>query len=154
MEMTSYVTGLVDGEGCFSVSFSLRNKMKYGIEVRPSFSVSQHKRNKEIILFLQHFFKCGGVRFSKRDQNYKFEVRSISDLVKYIIPHFEQYPLHTSKQRDFETFKVVCKLIQNNQHLSRDGIKKVIILASYMNEAGQRKYSAERLLKMVSKMKV
>lgn len=152
--MASYVTGLVDGEGCFSVSFSLRKKMKYGIEVRPSFSVSQHKRNKEIILFLQDFFRCGGVRFSKRDQNYKFEVRSISDLVKYVIPHFERYSLQTSKQRDFETFKVICKLIQNNQHLSVDGIKQVVTLASHMNEAGQRKYSAEHLLKMVSKMKV
>lgn len=152
--MASYVTGLVDGEGCFSVSFSIRQKMKYGIEVRPSFSVSQHQRNKDIILFQQRYFQCGAVRFSKRDQNYKFEVRSIVDLVRYIIPHFEQYPLQTSKQRDFQTFKTVCRLIQTNQHLSKGGLKKIIQLTRFMNEAGQRKYSVPDLLKMVSKMKV
>jgi hypothetical protein len=34
-----YVTGLVDGEGCFSVSFTLRKRLKIGIETRPSFSI-------------------------------------------------------------------------------------------------------------------
>ena len=56
MEMASYITGFTDGEGCFSISFSKREKMKLGIEIRPSFSVSQHRRNKEIILYVKKFF--------------------------------------------------------------------------------------------------
>ncbi len=151
MNIASYVTGFADGEGCFSVSFSLRGKMRYGIEIRPSFSVSQHKRNKDIVLFLQSFFRCGGVRFSKRDQNYKFEVRSIDDLIKIVIPHFEQNPLKTSKQKDFENFKRICRLIRSNQHLSQNGIVKIVNLANEMNESGKRKHSKEDLLKIAAR---
>lgn len=154
MDINSYVTGFVDGEGCFLISFSLRNKMKFGIEVRPSFSVSQHQRSKNIILFLQDFFKCGGIRFSKRDQNYKFEVRSITDLMEKIIPHFEKYPLKTSKNEEFERFKQICLLIYSNHHLNLEGLKKIIELSDYLNVTGNKKYNRQDLLKKASKMKV
>ena len=49
MEFKSYITGFVDGEGTFSVSFNYRAKLKTKIEVRPSFSISQHKRSLEIL---------------------------------------------------------------------------------------------------------
>ena len=154
MDMNSYVTGFVDGEGCFLISFSLRDKLKSGIEIRPSFSVSQHKRSQEIIFFLHRFFKCGGVRFSKRDQTYKFEVRSIDDLIKKIIPHFEKYPLQTSKKDDFEKFKQICKLIHSNHHLNKIGLMEILTLSRNVNISGNKKYSREDLLKIASKMKV
>lgn len=151
MEMASYITGFVDGEGCFSVSFSRRGKMRMGIEVRPSFSVSQHRRNREIILSLQRFFGCGGVRYSKRDQNFKFEVRSVSDLVKIIIPHFMKYPLQTSKKDDFLKFCEVCRLIYNNHHLSAEGMKKVIELSGQINKTGKKKYRRDDLLRLIAR---
>jgi hypothetical protein len=150
MEIESYITGFVDGEGCFSVSFSKRKKMKFGIEVRPSFSISQHRRNREIILEIQKFFGCGGVRFSKRDQNYKFEVRSVNDLVNKVIPHFENYPLQTTKKNDFLLFKEVCLLIYSNHHLNKDGLKKIIELSEKINKTGKKKYERESLLKLVA----
>ena len=154
MDIKSYITGFVDGEGCFLISFSLRKKMKLGIEVRPSFSISQHKRNKETIFFIQKFFQCGGVRFSKKDQNYKFEVRSINDLWKKIIPHFEKYPLQTSKKEEFKRFKELCKLIRSNQHLNYQGLKNILELSNNLNVSDHKKYDRKYLLRIVSKMKV
>ena len=154
MDINSYVTGFVDGEGCFLISFSLRSKMKSGIEVRPSFSVSQHKRSKNIIIFLHQFFQCGSVRFSKRDQNYKFEVRSINDLIKTIIPHFKQYPLKTSKAKDFDNFDQVCQIINSKHHLNPNGLRQIIKLSQNINQFGNKKLNRQRLLKLVNKMKV
>lgn len=150
MEMASYITGFTDGEGCFSISFSKREKMKLGIEIRPSFSVSQHRRNKEIILYLQKFFQCGGVRYSRRDLNFKYEVRSIADLVKKIIPHFEKYELQTSKKDDFNAFKEICRLIYANQHLSQAGMMKIIELSEQVNKTGNKRYDRKTLLKLVA----
>ena len=82
MEMNSYVTGFVDGEGSFLVSFSKRMKMNTGVEVRPAFTVSQHKRNKNILLSIQKHFSCGTVRFNKHDDTWKYEVRSLRILCK------------------------------------------------------------------------
>ena len=151
MDINSYITGFTDGEGCFLISFSLRQKMKLGIEVRPSFSISQHKRNKEIILFLQKYFKCGGVRFSKRDQNYKYEVRNIDDLMKIIIPHFVKFPLLTSKKDEFKRFEEICNLIYSKQHLSQEGIKKIIELSREINIHGNKKYNRDDLLRMTAR---
>jgi hypothetical protein len=128
--------------------------MKSGMEVRPSFSVSQHLRNKEIIFFLQKHFKCGGVRYSRRDRNYKYEVRSVSDLIDIIIPHFDKYPLKTSKKEEFDRFKAICGLIHSNQHLNRTGLLKILELSEKLNVSGNKKFNRNDLLKKVGKMKV
>lgn len=41
-----WVTGFVDGEGCFSIHFVENKKFKLGLEVRPSFSIGQSKKSK------------------------------------------------------------------------------------------------------------
>jgi hypothetical protein len=151
MDQPSYLTGFVDGEGCFSVSFSLRSKMNHGIEVRPSFSVSQNRRNLSIIKLLHRYFQCGAVRYSRRDENYKYESRNISDLVQFVIPHFQKYPLRTNKKEDFELFRTICIMIRSSQHLNRSGLQKIITLAYQMNESGKRKYSKQELLRRVAR---
>ena len=108
MDFASYITGFVDGEGTFSVSFNYRAKLNTNVEVRPSFSISQHKRNLEILKRIRDYFGVGSIRFSKRDQNYKYEVRSLNDLLKKVIPHFEEFPLRTTKQKDFKLFREIC----------------------------------------------
>lgn len=151
MEINSYITGFVDGEGCFSVSFSRRKKFKLGIEVRPSFSVSQNLRSKNIILYLKKFFGCGSIRFCRKDNTYKYEVRSIDDLTNIIIPHFKKYPLKTSKRSDFTNFVKVCKIVKSNEHLKPRGLRKVIKLSLKVNKAGNKKYNRLNLLKSLAR---
>lgn|GEM_PF-195877 len=150
----SYVTGFTDGEGSFLVSFNRRSGLATGIEVRPSFTISQHERNKEILLRLASFFRCGGLRFDKHDRTIKFEVRSLSDLHGKIIPHFKRHPLQTSKKQDFERFEIVCSLMRQNQHRSIDGLRRIIDLSYEMNNLGARRYDKSSLLQMMSKVKV
>jgi len=154
MEFNSFLTGFIDGEGCFHISFTKRKKMKTGIEVRPSFSVSQQKRNLSLIKRIHEHFACGAIRFSRSDHNYKYEVRSLADLRKQIIPHFRSFPLQSSKARDFEKFVQICDLMANHQHVTSDGLRKIIDLAYQMNPAGKRRYLKKELLKVLDKMKV
>jgi len=154
----SWVTGFVDGEGCFSISFNLREKMNYGIEIRPSFSISQ-KRDKEglnhkIISSFVHFFEGGFVRFSKKDQIWKYETRRMEHIIEKIIPYFEVNKLITSKKNDFEEFKKICFLIYSKHHLSLVGIKEIISTSYKMNSLGKKKYSENFLLKLIDKMKI
>ena len=121
--------------------------MKTKIEVRPSFSISQNKRNLELLKLINQHFQCGSIRFSKSDQNYKFEIRSIKELVKIIIPFFEKYPLMGIKKNDFKRFKEVCVLIYQNHHLNPDCLERIIELSYQINYSGKRKYNKEELLK-------
>lgn len=154
MDNASYISGFVDGEGSFLVSFQQRAKMSTGIEARPSFTISQHRRNKEILFQICEYFGCGGIRFNKSDQTYKYEVRSLKELCQIIIPHFEKNSLKTSKASDFEKFKIICGLMKSNKHLSTGGIKEIIELAYSMNNFGARRYDKALLLKIIDKMKV
>ena len=105
------------------------------------------KRNLELLKLIDQHLKCGSIRFSKSDQNYKYEVRSIKELVKIIIPFFDKYPLQGVKRNDFVKFKEVCVLIYQNQHLNPDCLKKIIELSYQINYSGKRKYKQEELLK-------
>jgi len=145
-----YVTGLTEGEGSFSVSFTLRDRFKVGIETRPSFSISLNRRDLELIKEIQKFFGCGGIRFSRKDNCYKFEVRSVGDLVRRIIPHFENYPLQGSKAKSFEGFKKICKMLRANLHLSPVHLREIIEIAYEMNLSGKRRYNKEDLLRVLA----
>lgn len=151
MKEASYVTGLVDGEGSFLISFQQRTKMKTGIEVRPSFTLSQHQRNLELLQWLQAFFGCGSLRYNRSDETYKYEVRSIDDLTRVVIPHFEAYPLKSSKHKDFLVFKKVCEAIQRRAHLTRDGLERIITQAYGMNNFGARRYDKQSLLQILTR---
>ena len=148
-EFAWYVTGFTDGEGCFSISFNRRAKLKTGIEVRPSFCIAQNKRNLEILKQFHIYFGCGAIRFSKRDQVYKYEVRSIKNLRERIIPHFQKYPLKTSKAQDFLIFTEVCELIASSHHLNAEYLERIIQRSYLMNEAGLRRATQEELLKIL-----
>ena len=146
-----FVTELVDGEGCFSISFSIRKRLNLGIETRPSFSLSLNIRDLALIQALHQFFQCGSIRFSRTDNTYKFEVRSISDLVKFIVPHFKTYALKGNKRHDFERFDQICSMMQANLHLNRVKLLEIIELACEMNPCGKRKYSKSDLLRVLDK---
>ena len=154
----AWLTGFIDGEGCFSISFSLRSKMKHGFEIRPSFSCAQRKNkdslNKIVLNEIQSLFQAGFIRFSKKDQMWKYEVRRIDDICEKIIPYFETNVLRTSKKLDFEKFKIVCLIIKSNHHLSISGVKEIIDLSFTMNVSGKRKYEKEFLLKLLDKVKI
>lgn len=154
MDINSFIAGFVEGEGCFCISFSKREKLSTGIEVRPSFSVSQHKRSLALLQKIHKIFGCGTIRFSNGDQTYKFEVRSITDLHEVVIPFFEQSPLLGAKANDFEIFKNVCEMIRANHHLNSDKLKEIIALSYQINCSGKRKYKAEELLRYMGKMKI
>ena len=144
-----WVTGFVEKSGCFSISFAKRQRCKFGVEIRPSFSISHHYSNLVILNKLHDFFGCGGIRYSKRDRTYKYEVRNLDNLVTKIRPHFQLYPLQTSKQEDFNTFVFICLKLKRNLHKQQSQCIEIIEIAYSMNLSGVRKYRKEDLLKLI-----
>src|SRR5438874_8060009 len=146
MNLASYITGYVDGEGCFTVSFSPRKKLRIGWEVRPSFSVSQNADRSEVLLAIRDHFGCGSIRPDRSDSTLKYEVRNINDLIERVVPHFEQYSLLSSKSKDFERFAAICKLVHRKAHLTEAGLREIVGLAMEMNVSGKRKFAAEEII--------
>jgi hypothetical protein len=147
-----YVTGLVEGEGCFCVSFAVRRKLRTGLEVRPSFALSLNERDLGLLQDLQAFFGCGWIRESRGDRTFKYEVRSIADLRETILPHFERFPLRGTKQGGCAGLSHVCRMVEQGHHLQRNGLREIIYVAYRMN-FGKRRRSREVLLKVLDEVK-
>ena len=146
MDLDSYISGFVDGEGCFCVSFQPSKRHRFGWEVRPSFSVSQNADRAELLYVIQERWGCGFIRPDRSDKTVKFEVRNVRDLVEKVLPHFKTYPLMSSKQADFERFARICELVSNDRHLELEGFEEIVRLAMEMNPSGKRKYSGSEIL--------
>ena len=144
MDVGSYLTGYADGEGCFSISFNRSRRHKFGWEIRPSFSISQNGDRAQVLALFRERFGCGSIRPDRSDKTLKFETRCINDLIERVIPHFEQYPLLSSKREDFQRFAQVCRLMHARKHLTRSGFEQIVELASQVN-AGKRKFPREAI---------
>ena len=146
VSIPSYISGFLDGEGCFSVVIAPRPKLKIGWEVRPSVSVSQNADRSEVVDVIHSYFGCGSIRPDPSDHTVKWESRSVMDLVHRVLPHFETFPLLSKKQRDVEALDMICQLVIRGDHLNVDGLTQVVELARVMNPSGRRRYDPEAIL--------
>jgi hypothetical protein len=134
----SYLSGYVDGEGCFTVSFSPRPTLRVGWEARPSLSVSQNGDRAEVLLEIAEYFGCGAIRPDRSDQTLKWEVRSLPSIASSVLPHFRRYPLRSGKQRDVIVFDDICCRMLRREHLDPTGLAEIVRLAGQMNPSGRR----------------
>jgi hypothetical protein len=146
VDVPSYLSGYVDGEGCFTVSIAPRPTLRVGWEVRPSLSVSQNGDRSEVLLLMQDYFGAGTLRPDRSDKTVKWEVRSLSVLTSRVIPHFQAYPLLSGKQRDFEAFADICRWMLRGDHLLPGGLTGIVKRAQGMNPSGKRGYDPSSIL--------
>ncbi len=66
-------------------------------------------------------------------QAVQYRVSSSQELIDVIIPHFEKYPLITQKKVDFILFKQVLYLMNNKEHLTQEGIQKIVNIKASIN---------------------
>ncbi len=145
MDIKSYLSGYVDGEGCFCVSINKSSRHQFGWEIRPSFSVSQNGDRAEVLETLRRQLACGTIRPDRSDRTLKYEVRSVAELVERVIPLFEEYPLLSGKRRDFEHFAEICRMMYQGQHQTKEGFGRILELAFEMNPSGKRKYTKDEI---------
>jgi len=135
-----YIVGLTDGEGCFYVNIRKSSLYRMGFNVQLHFHIKMQEKDKSLLEKVKNTLKCGSVYFQKEQrlnhcQCYRYSVSSHSDVLKILIPFFRQYPLQSfSKQKNFELFCKVAKLVQSKAHLTKDGLEKIRKLKAEMNK--------------------
>ena len=134
---SSYISGFVDGEGCFYVGINPHPEMSSRHQVLPEFTVVQHRRDIQLLHALKAFFECGVVRVN-HGERWAFRVRRFEHLKAVIVPFFERHPLRSKKQVDFLKFRDVIRLMDQGEHLTHEGIEKIRALAPSMNRNRER----------------
>jgi hypothetical protein len=63
----------------------------------------------------------------------QYRVSSIKAELAVIIAHFDEYPLITQKRADFELFKLIVDIISRKEHLTTEGLRKIVNLRASIN---------------------
>ena len=144
-----WVTGFVDGEGCFSVCFAKqpdrarRRGYRTGLQVMHRFAVTQGSRSLGSLEELLEFFGTGRLCENRRHDNHKehlwqYRVERRKDLIETIIPFFRRHPLRTAKQQDFEKFCASLEIASSGRHLTTEGMLEIVEIAETMNHRKPR----------------
>ncbi len=132
-----WITGFVDGEGCFFVGINPHKEMTAGFQVLPEFTVVQHERDVQILHALKAHFGCGVVRVNHGDRM-AYRVRSKKHLLEHIVPFFMKHPLKTKKYVDFRKFRRILLMMEKGVHLKVEGIEEIRTICKQMNRGSLR----------------
>lgn len=126
-----YLTGFVDGEGCFSLSIYKQGKNLSGWQVKPIFSISLHNKDIKLLEAIQRTLKTGKI-YKHGVDSIQYRVSSLKNL-QIITDHFDSYPLITQKSADYLLFKQAIAIIKNKEHLSIEGLLKLVGIKATLN---------------------
>ena len=147
-DLGNYLAGFTDGEGSFHVTFRKREDFRIPWKISLCFNVSQ--KDPVILSQFKKHLQCGSLRQRKDDGVWYYEVNNFEAIRMNVIPFFNRFGfLSAKKKRDFSKFKKIAKLIENNDHLTIEGIKEILKLRKQMNDGGKRKYSDKEILRIL-----
>ena len=145
-----YFAGFTDGEGCFYVGFSKRKDLPLNWQVITEFHLSQNPGGKNILEAFQKRIGCGYIKLNHpknpKDKSWVLIVKNRKDLCTRLIPFFKKYPIHSSKNNDFQIFVQVLDIIKRGEHLKPKGFNKAVEIVFKSPKVKLKKYSKETLI--------
>jgi len=138
----NYIVGISDGEGCFYIVLTERDKTKHPrahVHAKTHFYIKLREDDLSVLQGIQHFLGYGFIYFQKEKRKnhqpcYRFEVNSNADKLK-LIDFFTKHPLQSpKKQRDFELFSRVSKMILRREHFTQKGLETIRQLKACMHQ--------------------
>ena len=127
-----FLTGFTDGEGSFALHIRSSDKYTSKWKVQYAFQIGIHKKDVAILEKIQLTLGVGKL-YTMGKEGVQFRVESLKDL-SVVIDHFNIYPLQTKKQLDFKLFKLALSCIKDKEHLTPEGLKKLIAIKASMNK--------------------
>lgn len=133
-----FITGFSDAEGTFIINVNEKKDTKLKWGVRATFKISLHPIDRAILEQIKLTLGVGNIYTSQ--SLVSFEVNSLKDL-NIILDHFNNYPLLTQKNVDFELFKSAIAILNKKEHLTlpaslrgeEEGLLKILNIKASMN---------------------
>ena len=129
-----WLSGFIDGEGCFYILVSKSKSYRTGASVQLQFSITQHSRNIELMANIKDFLGCGFLKIKKKQPCIDFVVTRFIDIQNIILPLLQNNPLQGAKSQDYLDFIKVAEIIKNKAHLTDEGLDKILNIKNTMNK--------------------
>lgn len=121
----------MDGEACFNLSIYTDSKMKTGMQTKPLCKITLHKKDMTLLELIKTSLGVGQIYKHGKD-SIDLRISSMKDL-RVIIDHLDKYPLITQKLADYILLKKAIEIIDQKEHLSKEGIQKLLSIKASLN---------------------
>jgi hypothetical protein len=122
-----WLAGFSDADASFQIKKV--NRSNHKVEVRLNFQIDQKKDN---LLLLIKDFLGGNIGYRKSNNTYYYGSTSFGS-AKNVINYFDYFHLLSSKHINYLKWRKAYIIIQDRDHLNKDGLEKIIKLKNTMN---------------------
>lgn len=100
--------------------------------MQPIFTIELHERDIFLLERIRTALGVEGKIYRPRKGLIQYRVTSLNEL-QVIANHLDKYSLISKKRSDYELFKLALNLIGNKEHLTFEGLNKIISIRSSLN---------------------
>ena len=133
-----YLVGFAEGEGCFAIIITKHKTKKTKKDACLCFEIELRADDRPVLELIQKRLGCGRIvvlnyqRYGWKP-HVKFVVRKQKDIFFRVIPFFKKFPLKGKKAKDFELFCQAAEIFRKKEHLSEEGINRLLKIREFMN---------------------
>lgn len=128
----SWISGFIEGEGCFYIRRYNSPKSKLGRSVQPVLTITQHMRDLGLLTNLKILLNCGTIRIRSAIAC-EFTIGSIKSIKSILLPLLDKHPLKGDKLLNLNDFKKVIDIMVYQGHLTKEGLDSIDDLVNSMN---------------------
>lgn len=128
-----FITGFADAESYFTISILSDIRAKNGNNIQLIFGINLHEKDTEILDQIKNSLQAGILTRNPSKSVISYRVKDIKGL-KNIINHFDNYPLVSTKRREYLIFREAFSILENKSHLTTEGLTKLVYLKNLLNK--------------------
>jgi len=106
------------------------NTTKTGFQVQLRYQLTQHIRDLELMKRISDYLNCGNIYINRNAVD--FIVLKLEDLNR-IVSLFNKHPIRGIKYLDYLDFSNAVELLNNKEHLTKEGLNQLEIIKNKMN---------------------
>lgn len=125
-----WLAGFSDADASFQIKVLNRNNK---IETRLNFQIDQ--KGNSVLLLIKDYLG-GNIGYRNSQDTYYYGSTSFGS-ARNVINYFDYYHLLSSKHINYLKWRKAYLIIQNKDHLSKDGLEEIIKLKSTMNRLNE-----------------
>jgi len=121
-----WVSGFTSGDGSFAITIMKHLPNKTSYRVRVKFNLTQHMRDKDLMMYFSTFFGCGTTYLNR--ETYSYNVYNLYDNSTKIRGFFTKYPLQGVKHQQFCLWLEVIDMMNKQEHNTQEGLNRIMML--------------------------
>lgn len=139
-QLKYFLAGFIEGEGSFCVSIKKHTASRFGYLIDPEFFIYQHQRGRKILEMAQRVFSAGRIYPKPGNESVLvFAIDNRRSIKEKVIPFVDKYMLVTGKENEYKLFTQIVRALENREHLTREGLVKLIKLAYKIKGKGKQR---------------